>query len=82
MKFIEAYPGVKGDEIPDEVWQESFRTGDLVGAYARYENRVLKERLDKFEQNQKNKDRSTGSRKTAGSSKVKDAIDLDWDNDD
>lgn len=82
MKFIEAYPGVKGDEIPDEVWQESFKTGDLVGAYARYENRVLKERLDKFEQNQKNKDRSTGSRKTAGSSKVKDAIDLDWDNDD
>lgn len=66
--FMEAYPGVKAEDIPLKVLQEGFERGDLAGAYARYENKRLKDELETLKQNQKNKERSTGSRKSTGKS--------------
>lgn len=77
-RFMDAYPGVKGDEIPQEVWDEGFRTGDLAGAYGRYENRQLRKEIETLKQNEKNRARSTGSRKSAGAPKGKDAFDALW----
>jgi len=77
--FVKAYPGVKAEDIPKEVWEDCFRTGDLTGAYARWENRKLKTENEQLKQNQKNKERSTGSRRSAGATTPKDAFDEAWD---
>lgn len=77
--FIQAYPEVKPDEIPAEVWADAARTFDLTGAYQRYENKKLKEEVAKLRQNNKNKDRSTGSRRSVGAHTPKDAFDEGWD---
>lgn len=79
-QFLETYPDVKAEEIPQEVWQDSFaHGGDLTGAYARYENRKLKTEIAQLKQSQQNKTRSTGSRKTAGAAASKDPFDEGWD---
>lgn len=80
-KFMAAYPNVKAADIPQEVWNDSFKTGDLAGAYARWENKQLKAENEKLKQNQKNKERSTGSRRTAGATTPKDDFDEAWDSD-
>lgn len=77
--FLSAYPQVQATDIPQEVWQESFRTGDLVGAYARYENKRLKAENETLKQNKKNAERSTGSRRSAGAATPKDPFDEAWD---
>jgi hypothetical protein len=77
--FLAAYPGVKAEDVPVEILQEGFANGDLVGAYARWENKQLKAELETLKQNQKNKERSTGSRKSAGASTPKDDFDDAWD---
>lgn len=77
--FVEEFPDVKADTIPGEVWQECRRTGDLAGAYRRYENNRLKAEIEALRQNQKNKERSTGSRRTSGAATQKDAFDEAWD---
>lgn len=51
--FIKAYPDVKYSEIPDEVFKES-KTIGLTNAYAKYENKLLKEKIKTMEQNAKN----------------------------
>lgn len=66
--FMMAYPNVRAEDVPLKVLQEGFNSGDLVGAYARYENQKLKTELNTIKQNQKNKERSTGSKKSKGSS--------------
>lgn len=78
-RFVAAYPDVKAEDIPQEVWRESFRTGDLTAAYARWENKKLKAENEQLKQNQKNKERSTGSRRSAGATSPKDAFDEGWD---
>ena len=77
--FVEEFPDVKAESIPDEVWQEVAKTGDLSGAYRRYENGRLKAELETLRQNEKNRERSTGSRKTAGAAIPKDPFDEAWD---
>ena len=79
QKFIAAYPNLKADDIPQSVWEETKITGDLLGAYTRHENAELKKRIYALETNKKNEKRSTGSRKTAGSGKARDAFDEGWD---
>lgn len=79
QKFVAAYPNVKAEDIPQSVWQEVQKTGDLLGAYTRYENAELKKRISAMETNEKNARRSTGSRKTAGSGKARDPFDEGWD---
>lgn len=78
-RFMEVYPNVKAEDIPQSVWDDVKRTGDLLGAYTRYENAELKRRMTALETNKKNEERSTGSRKTAGSAKARDAFDEGWD---
>ena len=86
-RFIEAYgSSVKAEDIPKEVWEEAAKTQDLVGAYRGFENRQLKDELKKLKtdleaakQQQKNKQRSTGSTKSVGSSKTKDPFEEGWD---
>lgn len=79
-RFLETYPEVRAEAIPQEVWQDSFaHGGDLTGAYARWENKQLKAQLAQMKQTQQNKTRSTGSRKTAGAAVSKDPFDEGWD---
>ncbi|MBQ2049288.1 MAG: hypothetical protein II493_02615, partial [Spirochaetales bacterium] len=86
-RFIEVYgSSVKAEDIPKEVWDEAAKTQDLVGAYRGFENRKLKDELKKLKtdleaakQQQKNKQRSTGSTKSVGSSKTKDPFEEGWD---
>lgn len=88
-RFLGAYPDVKAEDIPKEVWDDVNRNdGDLLGAYQRYENRQLKEKLKGLEkeleetkQQKKNKARSTGSAKSVGSAARRDAFDEGWDYD-
>ena len=60
---------------------------DLTDAYARYEakllraeNEELRSKLETVEKNVDNKQRSTGSQKTAGQTSKRDPIDDDWYN--
>ena len=77
--FLAAYPNVKAEEIPKEVWEDAGRTYDLSGAYQRWENRQLRKELETLRQNQKNKERSTGSRRSVGAAKIADDFDAGWD---
>lgn len=43
--FLEAYPDVKADTIPVEVWQEVEQGKSLTDAYMKHENRILKQKL-------------------------------------
>ena len=77
--FMAEYPDVKAEDIPKEVWNECANTGDLTGAYRKYENAQLKAQLDELKRDQRNKERSTGSWRSAGASTPKDAFDDGWD---
>lgn len=77
-RFISAYPDVKGDDIPKDVWDESAKSGDLVAAYAKYERKQLQERIAVLEQNKKNTERSIGSVRSTGAAKTPDAFDEGW----
>ena len=87
LRFVTAYPDVKAQEIPKEVWDNVHSGTPLVTAYSIYENKKLREEVKSWkdkaetaEQNYKNQQRSTGSQSTAGvgSTQKKDPIDLDW----
>lgn len=84
--FCEKHPGVKAEDIPLEVLQEGLASGDLSGTYDRWEIKQLKEQLgnarkelETEKQNKMNKERSTGSRKSAGATGPKDDFDDAWD---
>lgn len=79
VAFAKAFPDVDGAKIPKEVWDAYHAGQSLVAAYSLYENKQLKERLAAKEQETKNRERSTGSRASAGAGKEKDAFDLGWD---
>lgn len=85
--FRDAHPDVKPEEIPKEVWAEVAGGKSLNDAYNAYEtkllkeeNRRLKEQAEVKKQEQQNKARSAGSRKSPGSGTgKKDAWDEAWD---
>lgn len=85
--FQRAFPNVKMSEVPKEVWEMMLKEGEsLVSSYARFtakalaeENEKLKSDLETAKQNFDNKQRSTGSQKSAGNAQKKsDPIDDDW----
>lgn len=95
--FVKAFPNVKAEEIPQEVWEETRKNGgNLTAAYTQYqskqdaakanaveeENKRLKAEIESLKQNIKNKERSTGSRRTTGKPPAKDAFDALWYNGD
>lgn len=85
LRFARTYPKVKPNDIPRDVW-DAFKDGeDLVNAYARFENRELKEKVSKLEsqletakKNSENKRRSAGSQRSAGSASEMDEFDRAW----
>lgn len=73
LEFLEAYPDVKPEDVPAEVWQEVAKGRNLLDAYVRYENKRLKDEMAKFQQqqqtqaaNMKNAASSTGSVRDGG----------------
>lgn len=66
--FINAYPDVKADEIPKEVFEASNNGKSLLSAYIEYENKVLKEKMKQMEQNNKNASNSVVTPTSDGSS--------------
>ena len=71
QRFLKEYPNVKADEVPQEVWKDyRNKRADLVECYQLYENKKLKDEIKTLKQNQKNKERSTGSKKSAGKKAV------------
>jgi len=85
-QFASLYPNVKPESIPKAVWDEFTETSDLVTAYSNFERNEkqtafatlqkdyesLKAELETMKQNEKNRERSTGSQRTAGSPPPKD----------
>lgn len=80
--FLAAYPDVKAEDIPKEVWDRAGQTYDLTGAYRDHEIRQLRAEIQTLRQNDKNKERSTGSRRTAGNASADKAFDDLWYDDD
>ena len=67
-EFVSAYPDVKAEEIPSEVWVEVSNGKSLVDAYAKHEVTILKAKVAEYESklkaqevNQTNANSSTGS---------------------
>ena len=89
-QFVQKYPGVKAEEIPQAVWDEVKRTGDLVGAYENYQNTKVKDdkiasleqEIETLKQNAKNAARSTGSATSSGKASGKSLYQQLWDEDD
>lgn len=65
-EFCEKFPNVSAHDIPNEVWQEFDKSGDLVKAYMDYENRRLLKQIKMLEQNNENKQRSLGAANSSG----------------
>ena len=59
--FLETFPGVEVRDIPEEVWARAAGGLGLTGAWALYENGLLRQRLAALEQNGENRARSLGS---------------------
>lgn len=59
--FLDAFPGVEVGDIPEEVWARAAGGLGLTGAWALYENGLLRQRLAALEQNGENRARSLGS---------------------
>lgn len=50
--FLEAYPDIKPEDIPVDVWKEVKAGRNLTDAYVRYENKRLKDEMSKYQQQQ------------------------------
>lgn len=77
--FCKAYPDVKANEIPQAVWDDVRSGADLISAYTKYENKQLRSQIETMKQNEKNKNRSTGSRQSSGGNTQKSPFDVAWD---
>lgn len=53
-EFLDAYPDVKPEDIPVEVWVEVNKGRNLLDAYIRHENQKLKAEMAKYQQQQQN----------------------------
>lgn len=78
-RFISLYPGIDSKDIPQSVWDEAERLGDLIVPYQKYELQKLRDENAQLRQNNKNRERSTGSRRTTGATTPSDAFDEGWD---
>jgi hypothetical protein len=73
QEFLDSYPDINPDNIPQEVWNEVGKGRSLLDAYVRHENKTLRDQLTKFQTkeqvtaaNQANAQVSTGSVKGGG----------------
>jgi hypothetical protein len=49
QEFLDAYPDIKGEDIPAEAWKEVQQGKNLLDAYVRHENKLLREQLKGFQ---------------------------------
>ena len=88
---MKAYPEVKAQDIPREVW-DAVRGGEsLVAAYARHEAKALRAEVDKLraqaetqakaaKKNDENRQKAAPGAQSAGSAAAsRDAFDEGWD---
>lgn len=64
--FVEEYPDVRPEEIPQQVWQWAQQEGSLVSAYRKWEILELKDELAALEMNQKNRRAAVGPAQSDG----------------
>lgn len=79
--FLKAYPDVKAENIPKEVWAQVAQGDSLVNAYTMNENKRLAAELAAERQNKANREKSPGSL-GANSGAEMDEIDRIWAEDD
>lgn len=72
--FLNEYPEIRPDEIPPEVWDAANQSGDLLGAYRVYEIRKLREELEDFRRNERNRRMDVGSARSDGENTITDPI--------
>ena len=60
MEFLEAFPDVKAEDIPKDVFLNAQKSS-LKQAYLEYQNSEYKKQLEIFKNNQKNEQKSVGS---------------------
>ena len=85
-EFIKVYGNsVQGTDIPNEVWEEASKTGDLIGPYQRHLSKIqgeeikrLKKELEEAKQQQNNSKRSTGSSRSSGADATRDYFEEGW----
>ncbi|MGN1014445.1 MAG: hypothetical protein ACI4PM_03695 [Butyricicoccus sp.] len=73
-RFLNAYPDVRPMDIPEEVWQEANRTGDLLEAYRVYEIAKLRQELEDLRTNRQNREFDVGSARSDGENRITDPI--------
>ena len=79
-RFVAAYPGVKGEEIPRTVWEQVSQGVPLVSAYAMHENAQLKAQLAAERQNRANLRRTPGALGSHSGAEL-DELDRMWNED-
>ena len=89
QRFVERYPNVKAEEIPESVWAKVREGGDLSAEYAKYESSQkdskiaeLEAQIKTLKQNAKNEQRSAGSSSSSGKTGAKSMIASLWEDDD
>jgi hypothetical protein len=80
VEFKTKFPALNSSDIPDEVWAAHQKGDSLTVAYLDYQNKSLNEKVKALEQNQKNKERTTGSLKSDGAAKALDEWEKMWNN--
>ncbi|MDO5547732.1 MAG: hypothetical protein Q4F79_04515 [Eubacteriales bacterium] len=73
-RFLQAYPEVHPTDIPESVWEQANRTGDLLEAYRIFEIAQLRQQLEDLKINQTNRERDVGSARSDGESRITDPI--------
>ena len=58
--FVEEYPDVRPEDIPQQVWEWAQQEGSLVSAYRKWEIAELRDELAALEMNQKNRRAAVG----------------------
>ena len=64
--FVEEYPDVRPEDIPQQVWEWAQQEGSLVSAYRKWEIAELKDELAALEMNQKNRRAAVGPAQSDG----------------
>ena len=64
--FVEEYPDVRPEDIPQQVWEWAQQEGSLVSAYRKWEILELKDELAAMEMNRKNRRAAVGPAQSDG----------------
>ncbi|SBW02361.1 conserved hypothetical protein [uncultured Eubacteriales bacterium] len=80
--FIAAYPNVKPESIPPQVWAQVAKGESLMSAYTMHRNQELEAQITAERQNQQNRQRTPGSLNSGLDGSTRDEIDKIWYADD